>query len=256
MKRINRRNLFTIAAVVSGITAHGIARAGEPQSIGGRIVAIGIPGASAISAVGTFLPGGPLHDKPAFAAFTQPGKVLDPARILVGSTSNFSAPLAIDGQLPGSLISIDPSGATTLVIPADFAASGIQASALGGKVQMYSAQSAVFLNSIHNPTAVTAHYTGVSNPLGLSINNAFGRLWPANAPSGLEGLGTSTILDPSGEPLASAPNPTTGGVFAGNLTPRQPAQLSPGALNTGAVGTVFLGHSPDGSTRAVISVVL
>src|SRR6266699_2458776 len=52
----------------------------------GRIVAVNIPGASAISAVGTFLPGGPIHDKPAFAAFTQPGKILDPtlasARVL------------------------------------------------------------------------------------------------------------------------------------------------------------------------------
>jgi hypothetical protein len=35
-----------------------------------------------------------------------------------------------------------------------------------------------------------------------------------------------------------------------------PAQIIPGALNTGAVGTALLGHSPDGSTRAVFSVVL
>jgi hypothetical protein len=41
---------------------------------------------------------------------------------------------------------------------------------------MYSAQNAAFLNAIHNPTAATARFTGVSNPLGLSINNAFGRL--------------------------------------------------------------------------------
>jgi len=38
------------------------------------------------------------------------------------------------------------------------------------------------------PGAVTAGFTGVSNPLGLSINNAFGRLWPANAPYGLGGI--------------------------------------------------------------------
>jgi hypothetical protein len=47
-----------------------------------------------------------------------------------------------------------------------------------------------------------------------------------------------------------------GGVFAANLTPRQPTQVMSGALNTGAVGTAFLGHSPDGSTKAVFSVVL
>src|SRR5712664_2541975 len=248
MKQIDHRILLTIAAAM--IAGLGIGRADDPddrQFLGGRIVAIGIPGASALSAVGTFLPGGPIHDKPAFAAFTQPGKVLDPARILVGSTSNFGAPLANPDQLPGSFLSIDPRGVTTLVIPASFAASGSQASALGGSVQMYSAQSPAFLNSIHNAGAVTAHFTGVSNPLGLSINNAFGRLWPSNAPFGLEGIGTSTILDPSGEPLAGAPNAQAGGVFAGNLTPRLPSQAFPGGLNTGGVGTAFLGRSPDGS---------
>jgi hypothetical protein len=254
MKLINRRILFSVAAAVIG--GAGIAGAADPQSVGGRIVAVGIPGASAISAVGTFLPGGPIHDKPAFAAFTQPGKVLDPTRILVGSTSNFGAPLARTDQLPGSFLSIDPHGVAPLMIPATFAAAGGQSSTLGGMVQMYSAQSPAFLNSINTPAAVTAHYTGVTNPLGLSINNAFGRLWPANAPLGLEGIGTSTILDPPGEPLAGAPNPQAGGVFAGTFTPRLPAQVSPGGLSTGAVGTALLGHSPDGSTRAVFSVVL
>jgi len=73
---------------------------------------------------------------------------------------------------------------------------------------------------------------------------------------GLEGIGTSTILDPNGIGLAGAPNAQAGGVFADNLTPRLPSQVIPGALNTGAVDTAFLGHSPDGSTRAVFSVVL
>ncbi len=254
MNQIRRVNVLTIALAVS--TGFSIGRADEPSSIGGRIVAIGIPGVSAISAVGTFLPGGPIHDNPALAAFTQPGKVLDPTRILVGSTSNFGAPLANADQLPGSLLSIDPGGTTPLIIPPDFASAGGQASALGGSVQMYSAQSPAFLNSIKNPVAVTAGFTGVTNPLGLSINNAFGRLWPANAPFGLEGIGTSTILDPPGEPLAAAPNPQTGGVFAGNLTPRLPSQVVPGGLSTGAVGTALLGRSPDGSTKAVFSVVL
>jgi hypothetical protein len=123
-------------------------------------------------------------------------------------------------------------------------------------VQMLSAQSPAFMNGVNNPGAVTAAFTGVSNPLGLSNNNAFGRLWPANAPTGLEGIGTSTILDPTGIPLAGAPNPRAGGVFAGDLTPRLPTQALEGALDTGAVGTAFLGRSPDGSGRAVFSVVL
>ena len=36
---------------------------GAQSAIRGRILTIGIPGVSAISAVGTFLPGGPIHDK-------------------------------------------------------------------------------------------------------------------------------------------------------------------------------------------------
>ena len=219
----------------------------------GRLVAVGIPGASAVAPVGTFLPGGPIPAK--FAQYTQPGKILDPKRILVGSTSNFGEPLSDQNQLPGSFLSIDPTGGTVLVIPPGFASGGGQASILGGFVQLYSAQNPAFLNSINNPKAPTVGFTGVSNPLGMSINNAFGRLWPANAPYGLVGIGSSSILDPPGEPLAGAPNPTLiGGVYAGNLTNRV-LQAIPGALNTGAVGTALLGHSPDGSGKAVFAVV-
>jgi hypothetical protein len=228
---------------------------GTVKYLNGRLVAAAIPGASAITPVGTFLSGGPIHDNPKFAAFTAPGQVLDPARILVGSTSNFGAPIANSDQLPGSFLSIDPRGRSPLVIPRQFAATGTQASTLGGFVQMYSAQSPLFLNSINTPMAATASFTGVSNPLGLSINNAFGRLWPANAPYRLEGIGSSSILDPPGEPLAGAPNPVTGGVYAGNLSGRRPNQVIPGALATGAVGTALLGRSPDGSTKAVFAVV-
>jgi hypothetical protein len=229
---------------------------GINQSLRGRIVAVGVPGASAISPVGTFLPGGPIHDNPAFAVYTQPGRVLDPARILVASSSNFGAPVANHDEQEGAFLSIDPRSDQALLIPPDFASAGGQALALGGRVQMYSCNSPEFLNGVSNPSAVTSDFTSVSNPLGLSINNAFGRLWPANAPTGLGGIGTSTILDPTGIPLAGAPNTQAGGVFAGNLTPRLPAQVLPGALNRGAVGTAFLGRSPDGSTRAVFSVVL
>jgi hypothetical protein len=121
---------------------------------------------------------------------------------------------------------------------------------------MYSAQSPNWLNGIYTPGAVTADQTGVSNPLGISINNAFGRLWPANAPYGLEGPGTSSIDDPDGRPLKGAPNSTTGGVYFGDITGRLPTQLIPGALNKAAVGTAFLGRAPDGTGRAVFSVVV
>src|SRR5207245_4957798 len=106
-------------------------------------------------------------------------------------------------------------------------------------------------------------YTGVSNPLGLSNNNAFGRLWPANAPFGDTGVGSSSILDPTGLPLAklpaTAPNSLIGGVYVGNLTNRNvvaapQSQVIQGSLSNGAVGTAFLGPSPDGTRRAVFAV--
>jgi hypothetical protein len=103
---------------------------------------------------------------------------------------------------------------------------------------------------------VTAGQTAVANPLGMSINNAFGRLWPANAPYGLNGPGSSSIVDPDGRPLKGAPNPTTGGVYFGNLTGRQPSQVISGALSQAAVGTALLGRSPDGTGRAVFAVVV
>jgi hypothetical protein len=258
MERINRRGALQriVAAGIAALGRPGMVRAVPVQDLRARIVALGIPGASAISPVGTFLPGGPIHDTKDLAACTQSGRILDPARILVGSRSNFGAPLGNPTQQEGSFLSIDPRGAETLVLPPAFAAAGTQVSILGGRVQLYSAQSPAFLNSQHYPSAVTATFTGVSNPLGISINNAFGRMWPANAPTDLDGIGTSTICDPDGAPLAGAPNPQAGGVFAGALTPRQPTQLLAGALNTGAVGTAFLGRSPDRSTKAVFSVVL
>src|SRR5262249_17165166 len=230
--------MITTIGMMTTINRHA-AKADEAYDrpfIAGRIVAVGIPGAGAIAAVGVFLPGGPIHDNPKFAAFTQPGRILDPARILVASRSNFGAPLANSQEDEGSFLSIDPRNPLPLLIPPDFAESGGQASALGGLVQLFSAQSPAFLNGNNNPSAVTASFTAASNPLGISINNAFGRLWPANSPTGLDGIGTSTILDPTGIPLAGAPNPQAGGVFAGDLTPRLPAQILPGALSRGAVG--------------------
>src|SRR5260370_21202238 len=128
MRSSTKRNLLAMALAVTGITTIGtlnVARAEDKDnqpSLQGRIVAVGIPGASAVSPVGTFLPGGPIHDKPTLAAFTQPGRVLDPVRILVGSTSNFAAPVANPGQLEGSFLSIDPTNPATLVIPPAFAA--------------------------------------------------------------------------------------------------------------------------------------
>jgi hypothetical protein len=242
------------------------ARAQAITGINARVIAINIPGASAISQIGTFLNvpppeacANPIPSK--FPSYIQPGAVLDPNRILVGSRSNFGAPLAIGVGSEGSFLSIDPSGPDILSIPRNFAQSGVQASTLGGAVQMFSANSPHWYNGVNNPGASTASYTGVSNPLGLSNNNAFGRIWPANAPFGDTGVGSSSILDPTGLPLAGAPSPVIGGVYVGSLTnrnvvavPQQP-QVILGSLATGAVGTALLGPSPDGTCKAVFSVV-
>ena len=218
-----------------------------------RILAVGIPGASAVAPVGAFHKGGPIHDKPEFAAFTQAGQILDPKRILVTSHSNFGAPLAQKDAAEGAVLSLDPDG-PTLVIPKQFATSGKQARALEGRVQLFTAQSPEFLNSIHAPGAASAAYPSVSNPIGISINNGFGRLWFSNTPYGAQQIGTESIADPTGEPLNNPPSKALGGIFAGSITNRSP-QLSPGGLNSGGVASALLGMSPDGSKRAVFAVL-
>jgi hypothetical protein len=235
-------------------------------NVNARVIAIDIPGASAISQVGAFLnnPVPPACANPIptlFSSYVQPGAVLDPNRILVGSRSNFGAPLAIGAGAEGSLLSIDPNGPDALRVPRNFAQSGDQASTLGGAVQMFSANSPHWYNGVNNNDAKTSSYTGVSNPLGLSNNNAFGRVWPSNAPFGDNGDGSSSILDPTGQPLAGAPNALIGGVYVGSLTNRDAVttppqtQVIPGSLSTGGVGTALLGPSPDGTCKAVFAVV-
>jgi hypothetical protein len=255
-----------LAAEIGADAARHAAVADEIAGINARVIADGIPGASALAQVGTFLNiappnacANPIPSK--FPSFILAGAVLDPKRILVGSRSNFGAPLAPGAGKEGSFLSIDPSGSQVLHVSPEFAQSGDQASALGGAVQMFSANGPHWFNGVNNPVANTAAFTGVSNPLGLSNNNAFGRIWPANALFGLGGVGSSSILDPTGLPLAGPPNPAIGGVYVGGQTnrnlvimPTQP-QVIPGSLNKGAVGTALLGPSPDGTCKAVFAVV-
>jgi len=251
-----------VAAGVAAIAAVGltagacVGRAGADQAaITGRIVAVGLPGAGPLAVVGRFLPGGPIHDNPAFRDSTGPGRMLEPGRLLVASRSNFGAVPAVAAERPASILSIAPGGPDTLAVPADFARAGGQATALDGRIQLFTGQSAAFVNSVTNPQAVTAAEPAVSDVRGLSLNLAFGRLWPANTPRGLAAPGSDTILDPGGMPLAGAPDAVAGGVFLGSLTNRRPAQVTPGGLDTGAVGTAFLGRGLDNPKRAVFAVV-
>ena len=199
--------------------------------------------------------------------------MLDARRVLVAVASNFGAPLAAADQAAGAVLSIDPERPDTLVVPGNFAAAGSQAVALGGAVQLYTAQSPAFLNRRYNPQARTSAHPAAAGPRYLSINNAFGRPWIANAPVGLRGPGSLSVVDPDGAPLDNAPSAAAGGVFAGSstlretvpkaersdllaiwLNDRRSPQLTPGALLQGALGTAFLGPSPDGSGQAVFAV--
>lgn len=225
----------------------------RPVQLTGRVIATGIPGAGALSQVGEFHPGGPIHDKRAFAKTTRPGKVLDPSRLLVASTSNFGAPLGRADWSPGAVLSLATDARAALEVPPDLGASEGQASARSGAVQLYTAQSPAFLNRV-DPQAPTAGMPAVSNPLGISNNNAFGRPWVANSPgSGAEGIGAETVLDPDGRPLADHPSDRAGGVFAGTLTNRDP-QRRRGSLSAGVVANALLGASPDATGRAVFAV--
>lgn len=222
------------------------------EQISGRLVAVGIPGAGAVSVVGAFHPGSPIHDKAAFRALTEPGAVLDPKRILVASTSNFGAPPPRNDYPPGTILSIDSQSATTLVLPPAFAAAGGQARTLDGRVVVYTAQTAHFLNRVHNPRAVTAELPSVARPMAISINNAFGRPWFTSMPGGVRAAGMQSVVDPDGRPLDGAPSKVAGGVFTGALTNRV-LQLIEGSMTSGALALALLGRSPDGGGRAVFA---
>ncbi len=199
-------------------------------------------------------PGGPMHDNRDFAATTRPNEVLDPTRLLVASTSNFGAPVARADWATGAILSLATDAPSPLAVRSNFASSGVQARTTNGAVRLYTAQAPSFLNRLPNSQAETADMPAVSNPLGISVNNAFGRPWFANAPMpGGFGLGVESVLDPDGRPLSEAPSEQAGGVFAGALTDRDPQRV-PGGLRAGAIGNAFLGASPDTSGRAVFAV--
>jgi hypothetical protein len=257
-RRYSRRLVLTgalaVGALLGSCAQLPFGSRDAAPALTGRLVAVGVAGAGAISPVGAFHTGGPIKDKPEFAAFTQVGMVLDPDRVLVTSSSNFGAPKALADRATGSVLSLDPRADKPLVVPTTFAVADGQAKALDGRLILYTAQSPAFLNKIYNPGAVTADLPPISGPTAISINNGFGRPWFANMPAGPTGAGTETVTDPDGRPLAGAPSKVAGGVFAGDRANRA-QQLIPGSLTSGAVGTALMGKSSDGSGRAVFAVV-
>lgn len=217
------------------------------------VVATGIPGAGPVLQVSNFLRSSPIHDRPVFASYIAPGGVLNRERVLVGSSSNFGAPLGNTSEYEGTVLSIDPQGAGPVTVPPTFAAAGGQASALGGLVEVYTANNAAFFQGVHNPTALNSTETGASLPTGLSINNGNGRPWVANSPHGGSAAGTIAVLDPDGPTLNGPPNPAFGGIFTGASTNRGPN--SGAGLSTGTLGTAIITKSSDGSGRAVFAAL-
>lgn len=98
--------LATVRAVTQPPTFSSAGGTQDVAVVHADIVANGIPGAGAITQVGTFHRGGPFVERPGLASAAHP--VLDRARLLVASTSNFGAPLAL-AQPEGSILSIDIS---------------------------------------------------------------------------------------------------------------------------------------------------
>ncbi|QPB22086.1 hypothetical protein ISN39_14785 [Rhizobium sp. 007] len=241
-------------------------------SLSARVVAVGLFDVAGVREVGRFHVGGPIPGNPEFLMTTREGRVLDPLRVLVAVSSNFGARPSDPRIRTGAILSIDPRGGKsggTIVVSED-----ITGDIGETRVQLYTAQSDQFLNRHYNAGARTAHLTAASGPRYISINNAFGRPWIANAPNGMGREGSVSVVDPDGAPLANAPSHKAGGVFVGRLTDRertpkgQPSgwlarllnyqasgQLTPGGLQTGALGTAFLGPSPDGSGFAVFAAV-
>jgi hypothetical protein len=237
-----------------------------------RVIAVGLPGVAGVRQIGRFHNGGPIPGNPEFLLQTESGRVLDPQRLMVAIASNLGAPSAAPANAPGSILSIDPRTKHTIIVPADFARSGGQVQGAAGAIQVYSAQTAAFSNARHNSGAHTASMTAVAGPRYISVNNAFGRPWIANAPTGVRGEGSLSVVDPDGAPLANAPSDDAGGVFAGHVTNRhrvpkgyantwlakafnyrESKQLTEGSLDRAALGTAFLGASPDGSGLAVFA---
>ncbi len=246
---MNKMRAILIGLSICGIwLAHVDSGAAQEESpvLLARTIAIGIPGAGAVARVGEFLDG-PFKG----ALGTAPGRVLDPRRVLVASTSNFGAPVwFLD---PGTILSIDPHASNEpLIIPERFAVGGGQVGTLNNAVLVYTSNHTQFVNSLQNPNAATQILAAASVPTGISINNAFGRLAISSSVGIRDGEGWEAILDVDGRPM-KGPSALAGGVFAGVRTNR-PNSHAVGLIG-GSFGTTFLGTSIDGSGREVFAVV-
>ena len=77
-----------------------------------RIVAVGLPGVAGVRQIGRFHTGGPIPGNPEFLLQTDPGRVLDPQRLMVAVGRQLRRAARHGGRArPGAILSIDPRGA-------------------------------------------------------------------------------------------------------------------------------------------------
>ncbi|MBI4469812.1 MAG: hypothetical protein HY650_10890 [Acidobacteria bacterium] len=219
----------------------------DPEITRAKTIAIGIPGAGAVARVGDFIEGS-LKNSP----YAKDGRILDPNRVLVASSSNYGASVWIDD--PGTILSIDPRvGDQPLVIPDRFAVGGGQVSILDGAVMVFTSNNTTFTNSMLNPTAITQLLSSVSVPTGIAISNATSQLAFSSSTGIRAGEGWLSVVNVEGVPIKGH-SFFAGGVFAGARTNRDPIAGLKNSLIGGSMGAAYLGPSADGSKMDVFVV--
>ena len=173
--------------------------------------------------------------------------VLDPARLLVASSSSFGATLSRPAEAPGAVLSLDVSHGLVTVAP-DLATAGGQAASADGLARIYANQDAPFLNSVNNPTAATAALPASSLPLGISINSGNGASLDGQRPDGRQrGRDHHRPRSQRRSAGRSAQSRSRAVCFAGDVTNRSSASTE--GLDHGAVATAIITKSSDGPAR-------
>src|SRR3954468_18758195 len=90
--------LLLAAAAPAATVAQDIAADAPPAPISlvARVIVGGLQGAHGITQVGRFHEGGPIVGNPEFLLSPQPGRVLDPERLLVTTDAGGGAVLSVD----------------------------------------------------------------------------------------------------------------------------------------------------------------
>ena len=222
-----------------------------PPALAARVVAVGITGAGAVAPVGTFHPGGPIQTishpppTPNRAASLTPNASWSPA------ARNSALPRAHRTKPKAPVLSLDPDGPTFLV-PSVFGDAGARPAHWRPRPVVRGANPA-FLNSVTTPGAASPP-SRVSNPLGISLNNAFGRGVVCQRALRLAGHRPADDRRSGRRALRQRTQQTSP---AASLPATSPTGRADRARHVAgpAVANALVGFSPDGSKRAVFVVL-